>query len=166
MTTLRNALMSILCLLTLMASTAFAAEMKKTLPGDLTLAQAQMVIAAAQAKAMAIKVPMNIAVVDAGGNLKAFARMDDAFLGSIDIATKKAVTARSFNMSTRALGAASQPGQPLYGIEVSNGGLIIFAGGLPLVDKHNVIIGAIGVSGGSVDQDESVAMAGAAAAAR
>lgn len=135
----------------------------KTLPGDITLAQARVVLDAALKKAVKIKVPMNIAIVDAGGNLKAFYRQEDAFLGSIDISIKKAVTARYFNMTTRALGAASQPGKSLYGIEVSNNGLILFAGGVPLVDKSNVIIGAIGVSGGSVDEDESVAMAGAAA---
>lgn len=135
----------------------------KTLPGDITLAQARAVLDAALKKAVEIKVPMCIAIVDAGGNLKAFYRQEDAFLGSIDIAIKKAVTARYFNMTTRALGAMSVPGQPLYGIEASNNGLILFAGGVPLVDKNNVIIGAIGVSGGSVDEDESVALAGAAA---
>ncbi|WP_338669329.1 GlcG/HbpS family heme-binding protein [Pseudodesulfovibrio methanolicus] len=135
----------------------------KTLPGDITLAQARAVLDAALKKAVEIKVPMNIAIVDAGGNLKAFYRQEDAFLGSIDISIKKAVTARYFNMTTRALGAVSVPGQPLYGIEASNNGLILFAGGVLLVDKNNVIIGAIGVSGGSVDEDESVALAGAAA---
>lgn len=150
------------CLLCLMASVVHAEGPKKTLPGDLTLEQAQRVLQAAVVKAGEIKVPMNVAVVDAGGNLKAFYRMDDAFIGSIDIATKKAVTARYFNMSTRALGEASQVGKPLYGIEVTNAGLVIFAGGVPLVDAHDVIVGAIGVSGGSVDEDEAVAMAGAA----
>ncbi len=148
-------------LMLLSASAVFAGDVKKTIPGELTLKQAQAVLAAAQAKAEAIKIPMNIAVVDSGGNLKAFCRMDDAFIGSIDIAAKKAVTARFFNMPTRALGDASQVGKSLYGIEVSNDGLIIFAGGLPLVDKNNVIIGAVGVSGGTVDEDESVAKAGA-----
>ncbi|MGE4291758.1 MAG: heme-binding protein [Desulfovibrio sp.] len=151
------------CLFMFAASLGFAAEPAKTLPGDITLVQAQKTLDAALVKAREIKVPMNIAVVDAGGNLKAFYRMEDAFLGSIDISIKKAVTARYFNMPTRALGAASQVGQPLYGIEVTNSGLVIFAGGVPLVDKNNVIIGAIGVSGGSVDEDESVAKAGAAA---
>ncbi|AMK12845.1 GlcG/HbpS family heme-binding protein [Pseudodesulfovibrio indicus] len=146
----------------LFSATGFAAEPVKTLPGDITLAQAQTILAAALKKAEEIKIPMNIAIVDAGGNLKAFYRQEDAFIGSIDISIKKAVTARYFNMPTRALAAASQVGQPLYGIEVSNDGLIIFAGGVPLVDKNNVIIGAIGVSGGSIDEDESVAMAGAA----
>lgn len=141
---------------------ALGAGPVKTLPGDITLAQAQKILTAAVKKAEEIKVPMNIAIVDAGGNLKAFYRQEDAFIGSIDISIKKAVTARYFNMSTRALGAASQVGKSLYGIEVSNNGLVIFAGGVLLVDGNNVIIGAIGVSGGSVDEDESVAMAGAA----
>lgn len=149
------------CMLLMSGSLALADGPKKTLPGELTLEQAQKVLKAAVAKAEEIKVPMNISVVDSGGNLKAFYRMDDAFIGSVDISMKKAVTARYFNMPTRALGAASQVGAPLYGIEVSNNGLIIFAGGVLLVDKNNVIIGAIGVSGGSVDEDESVAMAGA-----
>ena len=147
-------------LVLLLVPQAFAGDVKKTLPGELTLDQAEVILKAAKAKAIAINVPMNITVVDSGGNMKAFCRMDDAFIGSIDISKKKAVTARYFNMPTRALGAASQVGQPLYGIEASNDGLILFAGGLLLVDKNNVIIGAIGVSGGSVDEDESVAQAG------
>ena len=151
------------CLVCLASGTALAQDVRKTLPGDLTLRQAQTVLAAALKKAEEIKVPVNIAVVDAGGNLKAFARMDDAFLGSIDIAAKKAVTARFFNMSTRDLGKASQPGQPLYGIEVSNGGLVIFAGGVLLTDMAGTIAGAVGVSGGTVDEDESIALAGAKA---
>lgn len=155
------ALTLIVCTLLFSASFGFAEGPTKTLPGDITLEQAQSILKAAVAKAEAIKVPMNIAIVDAGGNLKAFYRMDDAFIGSIDIATKKAVTARYFNMPTRTLGSVSQVGKPLYGIEVSNQGLIIFAGGVPLVDKNDMIVGAIGVSGGSVDEDESVAMAGA-----
>lgn len=150
----------------LMANNAFAADLIKTLPGDLTLNQAQAVIRAAVKKAEQIKVPMNIAVVDAGGNLKAFARMEDAFIGSIDIASKKARTSRYFNMSTRDLGNAAQPGKPLYGIEVTNNGLAIFAGGVLLVDSSGVIVGSVGVSGGSVDEDESVAKAGAAALPR
>jgi uncharacterized protein GlcG (DUF336 family) len=163
---LQSILATTVCLLLLLASSALAGEPKKTLAGDITLAQAQVVLKAALAKAEAIKIPMNIAVVDAGGNLKAFYRMEDAFLGSIDISIKKAVTARYFNMTTRALGAAAQPGKPLYGIEVTNKGLVIFAGGVLLVDKNNTIVGAIGVSGGSVDEDESVALAGAAALAK
>lgn len=106
---------------------------------------------------------MNIAVVDAGANLKAFIRMDGAFLGSIDVSIKKAKTARLFNMPTAALGELAQPGKPLYHIEFSNDGLITFAGGIPLKNKDGTIIGAIGVSGSSVEDDNEVALAGAAA---
>ena len=103
---------------------------------DLSLAQAQPVLAAALAAAEEQGTEMDIAVVDAGGNLKAFARMDGAWLGSIDIATTKARTARYFDLPTEEMGALSQPGGPLYGIEVSNGGLITFPGGLPLTSDR------------------------------
>lgn len=139
-----------------------AAELVKQLPDDLTLSEARAVVDAALKKSAAQGVPMNIAVVDAGGNLKAFVREDGAFLGSIDISQKKARTARAFNMSSAQLGAAAQPGQELYGIEVTNGGLAIFGGGELLV-RGGVIVGAIGVSGGSVAEDTAVARAGAAA---
>lgn len=141
---------------------AQAAQVVKQLPDDLTLAEAQTVLNAALKKAVAQGIPMNIAVVDAGGNLKAFVRQDGAFLGSIDVAKKKAVTARYFNMSTAQLGAASQPGKELYGIEVTNNGLVIFGGG-ELLKRNGVIVGAIGVSGGSVAEDTAVATAGAEA---
>lgn len=131
--------------------------------GDITLEQAQKVVAAAQAKALEIGTKMNIAVVDAGANLKAFARMDGAWLGSIDISVKKAKTARFFDMPTGALGEISQPGGSLFNIEVSNGGLITFPGGIPLTNDKGTIIGAIGVSGSSVENDHSVAEAGVAA---
>ena len=121
------------------------------------------VIAAARKKAAEIKVPMNIAVVDEGNNLVAFARMDGAWLGSINIAQNKAYTARAFDMETKVLAPLCQPGQPLFGIHASNNGrLIIFPGGIPLKDG-NTVIGAIGVSGGSVEQDQVVAEAGVAA---
>jgi uncharacterized protein GlcG (DUF336 family) len=140
-----------------------AADVSKLqLPGDLTLKQAQMVLEAALADAVAQGVPMNIAVVDAGANLKAFVRQDGAFIGSADISIKKAKTARLFNMTTRQLGAASLPGGPLYSIEVSNDGVILFAGGVLLKNKDGVIVGAIGVSGGTIDEDERCAEAGAA----
>ena len=148
--------------LMLVAFNAQADPPAKQLPGDLTLAEAQMIVDAALKKSVAQGVPMNIAVVDAGGNLKAFAREDGAFLGSIDIARKKAITARYFNMSTAQLGAAAQPGQELFGIEATNDGLVIFGGGELLIRK-GVIVGAIGVSGGSVAEDTAVAQAGAAA---
>ena len=128
----------------------------------ITLDQAMAVVAAAQAKAEKQGTLMDIAVVDAGANLTAFVRMDGAFLGSIDISIKKAKTARFFNMPTGKLGELAQPGQPLFNIEFSNNGLITFPGGLPLKDKNGDIIGAIGVSGSSVEDDHEVASAGAA----
>jgi uncharacterized protein GlcG (DUF336 family) len=103
---------------------------------------------------------MNIAVVDAGGNLVAFERMDGAWMGSIDIAINKAFTSRAFDISTKELGKLSQPGEDFFGIHVSNHGrVMIFAGGVPL-KKGSVVVGAIGVSGGSGKQDQSVAEAG------
>ena len=132
---------------------------------DLSLEQAQLVLDAAIAASEEQGTKMDIAVVDAGGNLKAFARMDGAWLGSIDIATTKARTARYFNLPTEALGELSQPGGPLYGIEVSNGGLITFPGGLPLEAEDGTVIGAIGVSGSTVEDDRAVAEAGVAALA-
>jgi uncharacterized protein GlcG (DUF336 family) len=129
----------------------------------MTLEAAQAVVEAAKAKAAEIGVPMNIAVVDEGMNLTAFARMDGAWLGSIDIAQNKAYTARAFNMATRDLAPLCQSGQPLFGIHASNHGrLIIFAGGIPL-KKGEQVVGAVGVSGGSVEQDHEVAEAGVAA---
>jgi uncharacterized protein GlcG (DUF336 family) len=128
---------------------------------DLSLAQAQVVLEAALAAADEQGTLMDIAVVDAGGNLKAFARMDGAWLGSIDIATTKARTARYFNLPTQELGNLSQPGGPLYGIEVSNGGLITFPGGLPLLAEDSTVIGGIGVSGSTVEDDWRVAAAAA-----
>ncbi len=129
---------------------------------DLSLAQAHAIVEAAQAKAVELGTNMDIAVVDAGANLKAFVRMDGAWIGSIDIAMKKARTARYFDMPTGDIGGLSQPGGPLFNIEHSNGGLITFPGGLPLkVDGQ--IVGAIGVSGSSVEDDHAVATAGASA---
>jgi uncharacterized protein GlcG (DUF336 family) len=130
---------------------------------DISLDQAHAIIAAAAAKAGEINTKMDIAVVDAGGNLKAFVRMDGAWLGSIDIAIKKAHTARWFDMPTGEIGKLSQPGGPLYNIEHSNGGLISFPGGIPLKLADGTIIGAIGVSGSTVENDHTVAEAGVAA---
>lgn len=130
---------------------------------DISLEQAQKVLAAALKKSQEMGVKMDIAVVDAGANLKAFARMDDAWLGSIDIAIRKAKTARFFDMNTGEIGKLSQPGGPLYHIEHSNGGLISFPGGVPLKNAEGRIIGAIGVSGSTVEDDHAVAVAGAAA---
>ena len=129
---------------------------------DLSLDAAEKIVVAAKKKAAEINTKMDIAVVDAGGNLKAFVRMDGAWLGSIDISIKKAHTARWFDMNTGEIGKLSQPGGPLFGIEHSNGGLITFPGGVPLKEGGNVI-GAIGVSGSSVENDHTVAAAGAAA---
>lgn len=130
---------------------------------DITLAQANAAVAAAVAKSAELGLKMDIAVVDAGTNLKAFVRMDGAWLGSIDIAQKKARTARYFDMPTGAIGGLSQPGGPLFNIEHSNGGLITFPGGLPITNSAGEVIGAIGVSGDSVENDHTVAEAGVAA---
>ena len=128
---------------------------------NITLEQAEKAIAAAKAKAKEINTLMNIAVVDSGTQLIAFAHMDDAWLGSIDISQKKARTARYFNMPSGEIGKLSQPGGPLYNIEHSNGGLISFPGGLVIKDSKGEIIGAIGVSGDAVENDLKVAQAGA-----
>ncbi len=143
------------CALTLFCAGAATAQ-------DITLDQAHAAIVAAQKKAVEINTLMDIAIVDAGGNLKAFVRMDGAWLGSIDIAIKKAKTARYFDMNTGDIGGLSQPGGPLYNIEHSNNGLITFPGGIPLRNAEGVVIGAIGVSGSSVENDHAVAQAGAA----
>lgn len=128
-----------------------------------TLEDARRVIAAAEVKAAEIGQPMNIAVADAGGNLVAHVRMDDAWIGSIDISIKKAYTARAFDIATKDLATHAQSGDQFFGIHVSNGGrIMIFAGGIPL-KRDGKVVGAIGVSGGSGDQDHSVAEAGAAA---
>ena len=132
---------------------------------DITLQEARAAVDAALAKSSEMGVAMDIAVVDAGANLKSFARMDGAWLGSIDIALKKARTARFFDMNTGAIGELSQPGGSLYNIEHSNGGLITFPGGVPLTNGGGEIIGAIGVSGSTGEDDHAVAEAGAAAVA-
>lgn len=126
----------------------------------ITLDQAEKAIQAAKAKAAEINTLMNIAIVDAGANLIAFAHMDNAWLGSIDIAQRKARTARYFDMPTGELGKLSQPGGSLYNIEHSNGGLITFPGGIPIKDPNGTVIGAIGVSGSTVENDHAVAQAG------
>jgi uncharacterized protein GlcG (DUF336 family) len=129
----------------------------------ITLAIARTIIEAAERKANEIGQPMNIAVVDAGGNLVAHARMDNAWIGSVDIAINKAWTARAFDISTKELAELSQSGDQFFGIHASNHGrVMIFAGGIPL-RSGNVVIGAIGVSGGLGKQDQAVAEAGAAA---
>jgi uncharacterized protein GlcG (DUF336 family) len=131
----------------------------------ITLDDARRVISAAEKKAREIGQPMNIAVVDGGGNLVSHVRMDGAWLGSIDISINKAFTARAFDISTAELAQNSQPGQQFFGIHVSNHErVMIFAGGVPL-RRDGLIIGAIGVSGGNGNQDEAVALAGASAIA-
>lgn len=130
---------------------------------NITLAQAEKAIAAAKQKATAIDIKMNIAIVDTGANLVAFARMDGAWLGSLDISIKKAKTARFFDMNTGIVGELSQPGGSLYNIEHSNNGLITFPGGIPMKNEAGEIIGAIGVSGSSVENDHAVAEAGSTA---
>lgn len=129
---------------------------------NVSLEQAQKAIQAAVAKSTSLGLKMNIAVVDAGANLVAFARMDGAWLGSVDIAIKKAKTARFFDMNTGEIGKLSQPGGALYNIEHSNGGLISFPGGIPVKNGEGVIVGAIGVSGSTVENDHTVAEAGVA----
>ncbi|MBI4718272.1 MAG: heme-binding protein [Planctomycetes bacterium] len=129
---------------------------------DISLHQARAMVSAAMEKAAALGARMNIAVVDAGANLKAFARMDGAWLGSVDVAIKKARTARFFDMPTGELGKLAQPGGSLYNIEHSNGGLITFPGGVPVKNEQGEVIGAIGVSGSIVENDHAVALAGAA----
>lgn len=130
---------------------------------NITLKQAESIIEHAKEKAIEMGLKMNICVVDAGANQVAFVRMDGAWLGSADISLKKAKTARFFDMETGEIGKLSQPGQSLFNIEHSNGGLISFPGGIPLKDKTGEIIGAIGVSGSSVENDHAVAKAGALA---
>jgi uncharacterized protein GlcG (DUF336 family) len=129
----------------------------------ITLKDAKEIIAAAEVKAIEIGQPMNIAVADAGGNLISHVRMDNAWIGSIDISIKKAYTSRAFDIATKDLATHSQSGDQFFGIHASNNGkIMIFAGGIPL-KRDGKVVGAIGVSGGSGEQDHSVAEAGAIA---
>ncbi|MBC7868030.1 MAG: heme-binding protein [Gloeobacteraceae cyanobacterium ES-bin-316] len=130
---------------------------------NINLAQAEAVIATAKQKASELNTKMDICVVDAGSNLVAFARMDGAWIGSVDISFKKAKTAAWFTMDTAALSPIVQPGTALYNIEHSNGGLITFPGGVVIKDASGEVVGAIGVSGSSVENDHAVAVAGAGA---
>jgi uncharacterized protein GlcG (DUF336 family) len=128
---------------------------------ELSLEEAKKIVQDAETKAKEIGVKMNIAVADVGGNLVAFERMDNAWMGSINIAQSKAFTAVAFNMTTEDLGKESQAGKSLFGIHTTNNGkIVIFGGGIPLLRK-GVLVGAIGVSGGAVAQDIEVAKAGA-----
>ena len=129
----------------------------------LTLADARTIIGEAEKRADEIGQPMNIAVVDAGGNLIAHVRQDGAWIGSIDISISKAWTSKAFDIQTKDLGDNSQPTQPFFGIHTTNSGKVaIFAGGVPLV-RDGLVVGGLGVSGGSGEQDQSVAEAGLAA---
>ena len=121
----------------------------------------QPVLAAAIAKAEHIGVPMNIAILDGGAHLKAFHRMDGAVLGSIDVAIRKAKTAVLFQINSEAVWDYAKPGALAPGLEHTNGGLAVFAGGIPLKSDSGEVVGAIGVSGGAVPQDYEVALAGA-----
>lgn len=129
---------------------------------SVSLEDARRVIAAGEAKAQEIGSPSNLAVADAGGNLVSHARMDGAWIGSIDISINKAFTARAFDITTKDLAENSQPGQQFFGIHASNHGrVMIFAGGIPL-RRGDQVVGAVGVSGGSGEQDQTVAEAAAA----
>ncbi|SDE31623.1 Uncharacterized conserved protein GlcG, DUF336 family [Pricia antarctica] len=127
---------------------------------NITLEKAERAIQAAQKKAVEMDVKMNIAIVDSGVNLVAFAKMDGAWLGSIDISIKKAKTARYFDMPSGEIGKISQPGKSLFNIEHTNGGLVTFPGGIPIENEDGHIVGAIGVSGSTVEDDHAVAEAG------
>ncbi len=130
---------------------------------SVTLAEAQGIVSAAQEKAEEIGQPMNIAVVEVGGRLKAFGRMETAWTASIEIAIDKAFTAAALGMPTEDIAGMAQPGQPLFGINTTHGGrIVIFGGGIPLI-RDDEVVGAVGVSGGTVDQDQEVAEAGVAA---
>lgn len=130
---------------------------------DVTAAMSDRLIRAGIAKAVELGLAVNIAVVDRGANLKAFVRMDDAWLGSIDIAIKKARTARFFDRPSADIGALSQPGGAIYGIEHSNGGLITFGGGMPIANLDGEVIGAVAVSGSTVENDQVIVKAALAA---
>jgi uncharacterized protein GlcG (DUF336 family) len=153
-------------LFSLLVSTALFAPLAAFAADDVTLKEAQAIIAAAEKKAADIKLPMNIAIVDAGGNLVAFGRMKDSILVSIGISIDKAWTSAAVKIPTHVLATVSQPGQSLYGINTTNNGrVVVFGGGFP-IKMGDQVIGAIGVSGGSVEQDMEVAQAGLAALAK
>lgn len=130
---------------------------------NVTLEQSKKILDAAEKKAVEINIPMNIVILDSGANLKAFRRMDDALLGSIDIAMKKAKTSVLFNMNSEGVYEFCKPGASAPGLEDSNDGLAVFPGGVPILDSDGKLAGAIGVSGGLVEHDAAVANAGVAA---
>ena len=147
---------SLLLLILINASAVFAQTST-----DISHNDALKAVLAAKEKAEQLDVLVNIAVVDAGANLKAFIRMDESFLGSIDVAIKKAKTSRYFDINTGDLGKLTQPGGIIYNIELSNDGLVTFPGGVPIKNANGKIIGAIGVSGGTIEQDHEIAAVGA-----
>lgn len=130
---------------------------------DVTASTAERLVQAGIAKAEELGVAINIAVVDRGANLNAFVRMNDAWLGSIDIAIKKARTARFFDRPSADIGKLSQPGGPIYGVEHSNDGLITFAGGMPIKNRNDEVIGAVAVSGSTLENDQAIVEAALAA---
>jgi uncharacterized protein GlcG (DUF336 family) len=130
---------------------------------SLTLADARQMISAGEKQAQKLGIPYNLAVVDAGGNLVAHVRMDGAWLGSIDISIHKAFTSRAFDMATQDLAKMAQSGKPLFGINSTNHDrVVIFAGGMP-VKAGGKVVGAVGASGGTVEQDQQVVEAAVAA---
>jgi uncharacterized protein GlcG (DUF336 family) len=132
----------------------------------ITLAEAKQMLSAGEAKAASLGIAYNIAVVDAGGHLVAFVRQDGALIGSIDLAIDKAMTARFFDKTTSELATLAQSGKPLFGIQESNSGkVVIFGGGVPILSGGN-IIGALGTSAGTVEQDIEVAQAAIASLSR
>lgn len=135
-----------------------------TIADSISRASLARIIAAAEARAAAIGVAANIAVLDAGTHLKGFVRMDGAVLGSIDVAQGKARTAVLFGISSEAVWDYCGPGAPAPNLEASNGGLMPFPGGLPLI-ANGTLIGAVGVSGGAPSQDLDIAEAAVAALA-
>ncbi|TXE09656.1 heme-binding protein [Seonamhaeicola algicola] len=158
-----NSLKKLNFCIAILAITLFSCALQAQITNDITSNQALKVLLAAKAKAETDNVLVNIAVVDAGANLKAFVRMDESYLGSIDVAIKKAKTARYFNIDTGKLGELTQPGGIIYNIELTNNGLVSFPGGIPIKNKEDKIIGAIGVSGGTIEQDREIATVGAQA---
>lgn len=128
----------------------------------LTSSQAKQVIAAGEAHAAALGIPVVIAVVDAGVHLKAFSRMDGAVLGSIDIALKKARTSALFQVNSEAVWEYCKPGAPAHALELTNDGLAPFGGGALLRNADGEVLGAVGASGAAVAQDAEIAAAAAA----
>ena len=130
---------------------------------SLCLEDAKRMLSAAERKAIDFGVAYNIAVVDAGANLVAFTRQDNGLIGSIDLAIGKARTARLFDKPTSVLADLAQPGAPLFGIQESNAGRVVIFGGGVLVKSDGVVVGAVGASAGTIEQDIAVAEAASAA---